>query len=170
MAVSGPLRGADESDCRTAPCSWLSFGTGFRAGAAVTFNGVEATNVAVDPAGASIMCITPFLPPGSVSVDVTNPDGKSATFTGSNAAASPEAPGGGTSAANGSPYQFSGSSSLSRRCSSARFRCRSSRPPAFRPILTVTVNVLSLASGTYEVVIVNADGQFATVEPMFVVS
>ncbi len=144
-------------------------GGGFQAGASVTFSGVKGTNVAVDPSGASIICITPSLAPGSVSVDVTNPDGQSATFTGSDAAAAPEAQGGSTSGAPGSPYQFGGSRLSSPKVFFGTVQAPIVSTTGLPPILTVTVNVPSLASGTYEVVIVNADGQFATVEPTFVV-
>ena len=143
-------------------------GGGFQAGAAVTFNGVKATSVGVDPAGASIICLTTFLPPGSVSVVVTNPDGQSATLTGSDAGAPPGAATGGTSGTPGTSYTFGGSSLSSPKVYfgtvPATILSITVRPPQ------VTVDVpTSLPSGTYEVIIVNADGQFATVEPMFVV-
>jgi hypothetical protein len=142
-------------------------GGGFQTGAAVTFNGVKATSVGVDPAGSSIICLTPFLPAGSVSVNVTNPDGQSATLIGSDSGAPPTAATGGTTGVPGSSYRFGGSSLSSPTVYFGTVPALIVSITA-RPI-QVTVDVPSLASGTYEVIIVNADGQFATVEPMFVV-
>lgn len=54
-------------------------GTGFQAGATVTFGGLPASNVSV-PSGAQINAITPAHTAGPVDVTVTNPDGGTATL------------------------------------------------------------------------------------------
>lgn len=54
-------------------------GERFKQGAKVTFGSAQATNVAVK-SPTIIECVTPAGSPGSVSVTVTNPDGKSTTF------------------------------------------------------------------------------------------
>lgn len=54
-------------------------GTGFQAGAAVTFDGVPATNVTVDVTNQTITATTPAHVFGAVTVIVDNPDFQSAT-------------------------------------------------------------------------------------------
>lgn len=56
-------------------------GTGFAPGATVTIGGTAATNVVVNGAGTSIAATTTKHAAGTVSVVVTNPDGKSATLS-----------------------------------------------------------------------------------------
>ena len=56
------------------------YGSGFRAGATVTFGGVIAEVVSISSSW--IIAITPELPPGRVDVLVTNTNGESATLVG----------------------------------------------------------------------------------------
>ncbi len=56
-------------------------GAGFLNGASVTFDGVAATDIVVDPP-ARIQCKTPPHAPGAVDVTVTNPDSQSDTLEG----------------------------------------------------------------------------------------
>ncbi|REJ96181.1 MAG: hypothetical protein DWQ34_04640 [Planctomycetota bacterium] len=56
-------------------------GSGFAAGATVTFGGVPATGVTVS-SSTSISCVTPANMPGGCDVKVTNPDGQFATQAG----------------------------------------------------------------------------------------
>src|SRR5512138_2090502 len=57
-------------------------GKGFEAGLDVTFGGVAATAVSVDPAGEVVRCVTPAHAAGACDVVVSNPDGQSATISG----------------------------------------------------------------------------------------
>ena len=54
-------------------------GSNFQSGATVTFDGIAATNVAVNLLG-TITAKTPAHPAGTVSVLVTNPDGQADTL------------------------------------------------------------------------------------------
>jgi hypothetical protein len=144
-------------------------GGGFQTGASVTFNGVAATSVGVDPAGASIICVTPSQPPGSVTIVVTNPDGHSVTFTGSDTAAPPSVNGFGSSTgAPGSTFFFDGSGIVFPKVFFGTVEATIVSITA-RPPIQVTVQVPNIPSGTYEVVLVNSDGQFSTVWPIFVI-
>jgi hypothetical protein len=58
-------------------------GSGFFAGAAVTFGGIPATDVAVlDSTSTRLRVVTPAHAAGTVDVVVTNADGRSATLAG----------------------------------------------------------------------------------------
>lgn len=73
-AASGPVRGGEVV---------VLTGSGFFAGAAVTFGGIPATDVAVlDSTSTRLRVVTPAHAAGTVDVVVTNADGRSATLPG----------------------------------------------------------------------------------------
>jgi hypothetical protein len=73
-ATSGPARGGEVV---------VLTGSGFAPGAVVKFGGVAGTDVAVlDSTLTRLSVVTPAHPAGTVDVNVTNPDERSATLPG----------------------------------------------------------------------------------------
>jgi IPT/TIG domain len=60
----------------------LVIGTGFGPDSTVTYGGVPATGVSIDPSTGGLLSITPPNPEGFVDIVVTNPDGQTATSAG----------------------------------------------------------------------------------------
>jgi hypothetical protein len=138
-------------------------GTGFLAGASVTFGGTAATNVVLG-GSTSITATTPAHAAGAVNVVVTNTDGQSGpltngyTYTASNPAptVSGVSPTSGTTA-GGTPVTINGTGFLAG--ASVTFGGTAATNVVFGSSTSITATTPAHAAGAVNVVVTNTDGQ-----------
>ncbi len=154
-------------------------GTGLEPGLEVTFGGTAATAVSLDATAGVVRCITPPKPAGLYDVVVTNPDGQSSTFSGFHYGPPPApvsfSPGSGPPGTSvivlgsGMIPGMSGGSEVTVGGAPATITLSVRLGRSADPPIEDTVTVPTLAPGSYEVVVVNPDGQRGVAPGLFVV-
>jgi len=147
-------------------------GTGFTAGATVTFGGVSATNISVN-SGTSISARTPAHAAGAVDVVVTNTDGQSGTLSAGFTYTNPPptltaiSPGSGTTN-GGTSVTLTGSGFLPG--ASVTFGGTLATNVILNNNASITCRTPSHPAGVVSVTVINSDGQSATLTNVFTYS